>query len=74
MAVALAKTAQTFVLKRFLNPAVGGNVFFDFFKAKNVEILIAVLFLSCFDQKLFCTSLENNKKLTFFILNVFFVD
>ena len=39
LAVALAKTAQTFVLKRFLNPAVGGNVFFDFFKAKFEEIL-----------------------------------
>ena len=53
---------NTFKKKTFLKPATGGNVFFDFFKAKNeVKFKKENYFdlVQCTDQKQFFPFLEN---------------
>ena len=57
--VTLTSTEKCF-LKRFWNLRQWGNVFLDFFKAKNEEKL-QNLFFYCLDQKPFCPCWEEKK-------------
>ena len=58
----LGRRASIFFLKTLLKPATGGNIFFDFLKAKNEEIFKTIFMVTMYRLKTVLTALRKRHK------------